>query len=373
MSYEADSQALDAEILAVIEAWHRTGERLEEPAFDALALRLFAYQLRYNEPYARYCARLGVTLSSLPPTWAGIPAVPAPAFKSAALATFAPDAAALIFETSGTTGGTGGKHYLETPALYDAALLAGFDRFMLADAPKLRYFNCVPNPADSPHSSLGYMMRRVAERRGDGRTGWYLRDGHLLDDEFVADLQAAIAQAQPVCIAATAFALVHLLDAMDRRGLRVALPPGSRIMETGGFKGRSRIVARAELYARACERFGLHSAAIVAEYGMTELSSQYYDAPDGRGSPENRRKLAPPWLRGRVVGPDRVRLTPGATGSIVHVDLANRASCIAIATEDLGVEVDEGLVLLGRTSDSPPRGCSLDAEDLRARSAAAAP
>ena len=36
--------------------------------------------------------------------------------------------------------------YLETPALYDAALLAGFDRFVLADGARLRYFNLVPNP-----------------------------------------------------------------------------------------------------------------------------------------------------------------------------------------------------------------------------------
>ncbi len=76
---------------------------------------------------------------------------------------------------------------------------------------------------------------------------------------------------------------------------------------------------------------------------------------------------APPWLRVRVVGPDRTTLPHGKIGSLLHVDLANRSSCIAIQTEDLGMQTNDGLVLLGREPDAEPRGCSLDAEDVGAR------
>jgi hypothetical protein len=54
----------------------------------------------------------------------------------------------------------------------------------------------------------------------------------------------------------------------------------------------------------------------------------------------------------------------------VHVDLANRSSCIAIATEDLGVQFAPansglgGLVVIGRERGAALRGCSLDAESL---------
>src|SRR5579863_5832194 len=113
-------------MLSVIEGWHRRGETLKDAAFDDLALRLFEYQLRYNAPYARYCARLGVTPATLPDSWEAIPAVPAPAFKEAALTTFEPASAALTFETSGTTGPSSGRHYMQTRELYDAALLAAF-------------------------------------------------------------------------------------------------------------------------------------------------------------------------------------------------------------------------------------------------------
>ena len=59
-------------------------------------------------------------------------------------------------------------------------------------------------------------------------------------------------------------------------------------------------------------------------------------------------------------------LPAGQTGYLRHVDLANRSSIIAIDTEDRGYAVEGGFVLLGRDETAPPRGCSLDAEDLLA-------
>jgi hypothetical protein len=108
---------------------------------------------------------------------------------------------------------------------------------------------------------------------------------------------------------------------------------------------------------------------------MTELTSQYYDdvliranVPSGA----TRAKIAPPWLRTRVVGADGKTLPHGTIGALVHVDLANRSSCIAVATEDLGLQLDSppgtgsaGIVLIGRETYAALRGCSLDAESLR--------
>ncbi|MBV8198909.1 MAG: hypothetical protein JO263_12325 [Candidatus Eremiobacteraeota bacterium] len=249
---------------------------------------------------------------------------------------------------------------METATLYDAALIAGFDRFVLPDGARLRYFNLVPNPAERPTSSLGYMMRRVAALRGAGRTGWYLDGDTLSFDRLERDLRESIEQDRPVCIAATAFALVHLVDALRRKNVELRLPRGSRMMETGGFKGRSRTIDRDQLYATVSERFNLPSENIISEYGMTELTSQYYDHP------ATRRKVGPPWLRARIVGPDRKTLPHGEVGSLLHVDLANRSSCVTVQTQDMGIQYDDGFALLGRAQDAPPRGCSLDAEDLKA-------
>ncbi|MGH8163313.1 MAG: hypothetical protein ACREP1_03145, partial [Rhodanobacteraceae bacterium] len=264
---DSQPQALDVEILRAVEAWHGHDRALSDAAFNDLALRIFAHQLERNEAYSRYCGSLGVTVHALPADWQAIPPVPAGAYKEATLATFDPSRAALEFTTSGTTRGTGGRHYMETRELYEAASLAGFDRFALADAPRLRYLNLVPNPADRADSSLGYMMAHVSHQRGDGNTGWYVRGNELFFDAFTTDLQSAIAGGAPVCVATTAFALVDVLARCEERELTFALPPGSRIMETGGFKGRARAVGRDALYETAHRCFGIASDAIFAEYG----------------------------------------------------------------------------------------------------------
>ena len=364
----AGADELDARILRAIGDY-----ALGDAAFLALARDLFAYQIAHNAPYAAFARAAGFDAAHIPERLDEIPAVPAAAFKETRLATFPPDETAAAFETSGTTRGRGGRHELPTTRLYDAALLASFDRMLLPDRARLRYLNLVPDPRENPHSSLGFMMATVARERGDGAGGWYLHREDLDVDGFVRDAARASADGVAVCVATTAFALVALLDALAARGARLALPAGSRIMETGGFKGRSRVVERAELYAGASDRLGIGVEAIVAEYGMTELSSQYYDSFASRSRIEPRVKIAPPWLRPVVVDGDGRALPSGVVGAIRHLDLANRGSVIAIETEDLGALVaslgsgQAGLVLLGREQGAELRGCSLDAETLLAR------
>lgn len=359
--YAVEAAALDARIAAAIAAY-----ALEEREFERLACDIFAHQFRWNAPYAAYALARGVTPERLPRRIDDIPAVPAAAFKEALLTTAAVDPASTYFETSGTTAGAGGRHYLESTRLYEAALLAGFDRALLADGARLRYMLLVPDARKRPHSSLGFMLDRIATLRGDGQDGRYL-DGDDFDiDRFVQDLDTAVADDVAVCIATTAFALVAAVDALRARGRRFRLPARSRIMETGGFKGRSRVVERTALYAAAAGCFGIPEASIVAEYGMTELSSQYYDSLESRSGAQ-RYKIAPPWLRAVIVDPAGEPVATGVVGAIRHVDCANRSSVVAIETEDLGALTPRGLVLLGRERGAELRGCSLDAEELAAR------
>jgi len=358
-AYRVEADALDADILAAIAA-----QNVRD--FDDLALRIFAHQLRNNEPYARYCASLGISRARMPRSWETIPPVPAGAFKEAALCTFDPARAELIFQTSGTTTGAGGIHYMESARLYDASLLAGFDDAVLGDAHQpLRYAMLLPSVEGKPRSSLSYMMARVANTFGDGRPSWYV-DGDELDTQgFIEDLCESRASGIPLCIAGTAFAFVNLLDELARRGMQPALPlpSGSRIMETGGFKGRTRVVERIDLYKQLADAFSLPPHDIIGEYGMTELATQYYD----RSGEEPRAKVGPPWLRSYAVDESGKQLPSGIVGALVHVDLANRSSCAAVQTEDLGAVFEDGsLVLIGRERGAELRGCSLDAESLRA-------
>jgi acyl-CoA synthetase (AMP-forming)/AMP-acid ligase II len=180
---------------------------------------------------------------------------------------------------------------------------------------------------------------------------------------------------RPLALCGTSFAFVHLLEAFERGAhadIKLELPKGSRIMETGGFKGRSREVPRDVLYAQLEQRLGIPPDAIVNQYGMTELGSQFYDSQlfeaHCMDKPGVRRKLGPPWVRVRLVDPETGDTAkPGTTGMIVIHDLANTGSIAAIQTADLGRLVPgtpDGFEVLGRATGKEERGCSIAADEL---------
>ena len=170
-----------------------------------------------------------------------------------------------------------------------------------------------------------------------------------------------------VLLLGTAFSFVHLLDSLAERKLYYALPPGSRVMETGGYKGRSRSLSKADLQALITRRLGIPLSHIVCEYGMSELSSQAYDRVVGGDQPNDRSEKGarrvfrfPPWVRAQIVSPETGRKVAEAETGLIRVfDLANIFSVMAIQTEDLGVRRGGGFELLGRAAQAEPRGCSL--------------
>jgi hypothetical protein len=66
-------EALDRDLLAVLHGGME--QALDDDAFNALALRLFAYQYDANIPYHKYCQRRGQTPETVQ-HWQQIPAVP---------------------------------------------------------------------------------------------------------------------------------------------------------------------------------------------------------------------------------------------------------------------------------------------------------
>lgn len=176
----------------------------------------------------------------------------------------------------------------------------------------------------------------------------------------------------PVVAFGTAFAWVHFFDSVSER---FSLPSGSRVVETGGFKGRSREVARDELYTLFTERLGVPATHCLSEYGMSEMASQFYDSTlydHVHGIVRPVRKVALPWLRTRIMDPvTGQEAKTGEAGLLAHYDLANLNSVLAIQTEDMGIaaEDDDGFYLLGRAPGAVLRGCSLTAEELMTRHA----
>jgi hypothetical protein len=335
------SASLEEEILGFL------GEP-EEEKFESLALAIFYHQRKENPVYAKYCEYLG--MAGQIDTWKEIPAIPQLAFKRSDIRSFPVIETKAEFRTSGTTGEGYGKHFFPSLRLYEAAVLKGWDYFRL---PQKRLILLMQHPDDTPFSSLSYMGGILTNFRHDRfaitKTGKFELD--RLRAQFVHGEEA-------VTLFGTALAFLNLFDVS--RDLPLQLPPGSVVIETGGFKGSGRETGKSTLYEQLSLHFGVPIDSIWNEYGMTELSSQFYSCGVGRSH------HSPPWMRFQVIDPDtNSEASPGQAGLLRIVDLANLWSVLAVLTQDLAIaQPDGGFLLLGRDPGALPRGCSRAMDEL---------
>ena len=251
-------------------------------------------------------------------------------------------------------------------AVYRDRRLAAVFGLGVASGLPVRFLVLAPAAEAAPDSSLSHMFGRMVAARGDAGSRFLVEPEATLDvDAVLGAVEEAAHADAPLALCGTAFAFVHLLEALDARGEKLALPADARVMETGGFKGRSRIVPREELHAWIARGLGVAPARIVNQYGMTELGSQFYDSvlfdPEGP-----RRKVAPPWARVRMVAPESgAEVGEGELGMIRILDLANTGSVHAIETADLGRRIGEdGFEVEGRAPGAEERGCSIAADEM---------
>ena len=305
-----------------------------------------------------------------------------------ALASRDPARAEAVFRTSGTTRGEGerGRHFVRALDLYRGSLLPNFRAHLFPEGGGLPVLALLPHPKIASDSSLSFMVGEVTEALSGGRGEFFVdpRTG-VRTAAFDQALKAAEGAGEPVLLAGTALAFSHWLDTVEREGWRYRLPAGSRIMETGGYKGREKALPREELYAGLEGSFGVPPERMVNEYGMTELLSQFYEPvmtvgseatrllDDASGSLgmeggiglAERHHRGPPWVRTRALHPLTLDPVPeGEVGILAHLDLANLGSVSAVLTEDLGRLVPGGFRLQGRSPGAEPRGCSLAMEDF---------
>ena len=338
---------------------------IRNPQFSELALELFALQFKHNAAYRKICEARKLT-PLVVEHWTQIPAVPAAAFKELELTSLAPDERIAVFHSSGTTELKPSRHYhnRESLAVYEASLWKWFQLYV-GRTGDLVFLT--PNPSAAPRSSLVYMFETVRQMSGlpeSAFTGNIAPDGSWAVD-FAATIQRlkmASETGTPLTLLGTAFSFVHLLDHLAENHLRFQLPNDSRVMETGGYKNRSRTMPKSELRALITKQLGITPHNIICEYGMSELSSQAYDSESHHLSStiHSRFFRFPPWARVQLISPETGReVAEGATGLIRIFDLANVFSVAALQTEDLAIRRGDGFDLIGRAQLAEPRGCSL--------------
>jgi hypothetical protein len=374
----------------------------DDTKFNELALALFALQFSAIEPYRKFCEARKISPQTIG-HWTEIPAMPTRAFKEFEISSLPPQQRARVFHSSGTTEQIPSRHFhsAESLAIYEASLLPWFEKNFLADWNELQEDEIVgpinkpgmifltPSPALAPNSSLVHMFETIRDKLAsrdslfaglvarascpcDGNSASITTHGQdarattnwILDiDQTLFALRKSMCANRPIAILGTAFSFVHLLDHFAANNIRYRLAEGSRVLETGGYKGRSRAIPKTELHELITRHLGIPSSQIVCEYGMSELSSQAYDQTIRRSNFQIQSPRAfhfPPWARAQIISPETGKeVAEGETGLVRIFDLANVFSALAIQTEDLGIRRGNGFELIGRAQLSEPRGCSL--------------
>lgn len=354
----ADTAAPDLapELLAdLLEFMHRA--QGDDDTFNALALRLFAHQFQHNAAFRRFCQQQGKTVRTVR-QWRDIPAVPIDGFKDLTLSCVPPERCERVFMTSGTTrSDVKGRHYHPHLQVYDESMALHFaPRFMRGRA-RIRMGIVFPDEVMMPNSSLAHYLALALARFGTRDSAYLVGPDGLDADRLCATLEQVQATGEPYALLGASYSFVHVVDELQRRGLRFQLPAGSRLFDTGGFKGQSREMEMADFYRQLGEMFGVPPEACTNMYGMTELSTQFYD--DGNAVLPAV-KSGPHWIRSRLIDPLTGQDVPaGERGVLVHCDLANFNAVTTILTEDVGIAVDGGFLLLGRAKGAQAKGCSM--------------
>lgn len=347
-------ERLVRDVLELIDA----GPDGDPSAFDALAIRVFAEQYATNGPYRAFCDAAGVTPDTLG-SWEGVPAYPTDAFKNEIVASFPVEQAVLANITSGTTSPNqrgrifrdeAGKKLIFTAnrAMTGAYLFPDFSA-----GQRCRILLMTPGPDLAPSMGMAIGMDQTRRAFGTedsiflvGRTGVDVR-------ALVGALEQAERTGVPVALVGSTSAFVYFLNACRRKNRRFALPPGSRVCDGGGYRGRFGVVTRDDFYLLVGEVLGVPASHCINTLGMAESATNYFDstlrdAVCGREG--SRRKIAPPWTRVRAVDPTTGEvLAPGSPGLLQHYDLANLPTVLGVQSDNLGITDGEGgFEIIGR-------------------------
>ena len=315
--------------------------------FEAVARDVFRYQVEHNPLYARYLQLLQFDASILHSTFSilhSLPFLPIAFFKTHNVKT-GDWVGATTYTSSSTTGQTPSQHPVRDTSFYLENARRGFAQYY-GDPSEWCVLALLPAYLERQGSSLVAMADDFIRRSQHPDSGFFLHDLERLHSVLLRCKQLNT----KTLLLGVSFALLDFAEQypMDLSGVVV--------METGGMKGRRREITRAELHQTLRDAFRLD--AVHSEYGMTELLSQAYAVGGPLFSPAHTMRVL-----AREINDPFCPVTPGRTGLLHIIDLANVDTCSFLATEDLGrVYADGRFEVLGRLDAAELRGCNLMVE-----------
>lgn len=320
-------------------------------------MQVISFQAEHNQPLKKFWQAKEFRAEDCT-HWSEAPFLVTDAFKETdfPLITFPTSEISGKFLTSGTTQGRRGAHFHRCTQLYETSLWAGWN---LEQLPTQNLYFLTPPPSETPESSLIHMFGTLNQHTKALTTTVANEDAFIINTagEINWDtLDNALDKNEPLMLLGPALAHLSLM----RQRPKLPLPPGSKLLETGGYKGSSISLSKTEFYEQLTQFYAIHTDRIVNEYGMTELSTPAY------ASNIHGRHRLPHWAKAITIDP--VTGTPSKQnqpGYLCLFDLANLESVAAIRTQDYAITHPDGsFTLIGRDPKAIKRGCSLSSEEL---------
>lgn len=322
--------------------------------FNELALREFELHYQTVEPYRRFCRDKGVMPKNVS-RWEDIPAVPSMAFKKFVMTSFPADKAEHTYFTSGTTDPLNkGKIMRDSGGveLINAANGLLTREYVFPDIERMKMLLMVPSPAMAPGMGMAVGLDVVRRMFGTPESAYLISRTGLNLELLLTSLLESERTGVPLVIVGSTAGFVYFLNACERDGIRFKMPPGSRLCDGGGYLDQFGECSREEFYLKSREIMGIEEHNCVNVLGMGEVSTNFFDNvlhDHLAGKPFRRFKVTPPWTRTQVVDVETFEpVEKGSPGLLRHYDLINRSMVVAVQTDNIGFEVEDGFEIIGR-------------------------
>ena len=343
-----ERRRLTEDVLGFIEA----GVDVERFDFNAYALRLFALQFETNPIFREFCDAKKVRAEDVK-RWQDVPMVYNDVFKTHLVASFPLEQAVMGCLTGGTTSLTQrGRIFRDEDG---KKLVFGANRVMTGaylfpdfeTGRRCRILILAPSPELAPSMGMAIGMDQTRRAFGTDDSLFLLGKSGIDVDALLKALRESEASGVPVALIGATAAYVYFFQACRRKKWSFKLPPGSRICDGGGYRGRFGVVTRDDYYAMVEEILGIPGTHCVNVLGEAETATNLFDDSLRRQvkglAPRQRTRPVPPWSRVLAMDIDTLKPLPdGKVGLLAHWDLANVPTVLAVITDNLGYTTDDG-------------------------------
>ncbi|OGW40148.1 MAG: acyl-protein synthetase [Nitrospirae bacterium GWC2_56_14] len=345
---EAERHRLTEDVLKFIAA----GVDSAVPNFNDYCLRMFALHYEVNAIFREFCDAKKVKPGDIS-RWQDIPMVYNDVFKTHLVASFPLEKSVMACLTGGTTSLTQrGRIFRDEDGkrLVFSANRQMTESYLFPDfvgGKRCRILILAPSPELAPSMGMAIGMDQTRLAFGTPDSMFLLSKSGVDVNALIKALRESEASGVPVALIGATSAYVYFFQACRRKKMSFRLPPGSRICDGGGYRGRFGVVTRDDYYAMVQEVIGIPNSHCVNVLGEAETATNLFDDSLRRCVkgllPKKRTRPVPPWSRVLAMSIDDLKPLPdGEVGLLAHWDLANVPTVLAVITDNLGYTTDGG-------------------------------